>query len=82
MNLNSYEGKTWFHKESMETLINLSLGSIFITLNLSKPPGSPTPENQIDHLRNLLYAAHKAIEKSDFQVEPFIRAFTDLSSRE
>ena len=76
INLHEHEGLSWVHKESMESLIDFTIGLLFIALSKGLSSGSSFSSKQGKALTSLHSAAHNALNKSNFQVELFIKLFT------
>ncbi len=71
IDIHDFEGKEWFNKESMESLINLSYALIFIDSIKEVPLVLPLSENHSDELIMDYSSIIKAMGKSGYQVERF-----------
>jgi hypothetical protein len=77
INLHPFEGHTWFHKESMETLIKITFS--LLSLDFRKENSrdfSLSPENEKE-LNAHLSKALKALNESKFRADLFTTIISD-----
>ena len=80
IDVHDFEGQAWFHKESMESLINLTFGLLFIEPGIGRGSASSLSEKEKFKLLQLHTRAIDALEKSNYQVVQFCNHFLNGSS--
>lgn len=76
INLHVFEGHSWFHKESMETLIKITFSLLAFNNCVNNAPGHSLPVDTEKELNTHLSQALYALDASNFRADLFITIFT------
>lgn len=79
--LHEHQGEAWFHKESMETLINLSFDLFYLLSCFGNPPDFTAPAEEEDELQALLDLAIGSLERSDYKADRFMKIMSQQGLR-
>lgn len=77
INLHNFEGHTWFHKESMETLIKLTFSLLSLEYRKDNSRDFSLSPDYEKELNAHLSKALKALNASDFRADLFISIISD-----
>ena len=80
LNVHEYQSQQWFHKESMESLISLSYGLLFIEGCIENCGYAPNP-GQEETLISYFTEISNALAKSQFQVNRFLAILSDQQGK-